>query len=176
MGAVAIRKPMKLWVWREFVDTRIQRAVDPEEAAKEVKRLQTKYGKAVSGEQLVQESRPKNAVCHDAFPWDDKKAAHERRLEVAGEILRGYWLVETQPEGPPVVIERNIAIRSETEGGARMLRPSMVYCNSEIVMKEPSKRADALASCLARLEGLRRSYEWLTELADVWKAIDKAKK
>ena len=49
--------------------------------------LNKKYG-GVQPSRLVDVSRPKNAPLHDAFEWDDKKAAEEHRLSQARRIIR----------------------------------------------------------------------------------------
>jgi hypothetical protein len=59
--------------------------------AQEVSRLFTTHA-VVDSNLIVQTARSPDSTLHQRFPWDDRVAAHERRLEIAKEILREYHI------------------------------------------------------------------------------------
>jgi hypothetical protein len=60
-----------------------------------IKELEDKYGRT-SAELLVKAARDKNHPLHKDFTWDDKKAAHKHRLDVAREIISSVRIIITR--------------------------------------------------------------------------------
>lgn len=51
-----------------------------------IKALEDKFGR-ITAEKLVEAARDRRHPMHEDFPWDDKQAAHERRVDIARRIL-----------------------------------------------------------------------------------------
>ena len=55
-------------------------------AVEEFKRVEVKYG-AITPENIVDAARPKSAILHPAFEWDDNRAAEQYRLQQARNVI-----------------------------------------------------------------------------------------
>lgn len=108
---------------------------------------------------------PKTAL-HSQFLWDDTEAAKHYRLSQARELISAY--VEVLPG---VKFETRVFVSlpsdRETRGGYRKMTE---------VMGDASLRAEFLAAAFRELEALRIRYARLEELAEVFAALDAAKK
>lgn len=57
----------------------------------------------LDAENLVEVSKPTEAVLHDDFEWDNDKAANEFRKHQARNIINGLLIVKEEvPEEPPI--------------------------------------------------------------------------
>lgn len=143
--------------------------LDAQAIGEELDRVRQTYGVHVTAEQIVEAASDPANPLHDAFPWDDEKAAHEHRLSVARLLLRSVRVVIVTPE------------RKEIEVGAFVSTPrekpnTRHYTTMEYAMGDPELRAHVLKQALSELAAFRRKYAELSELAIVFAAIDKAKK
>jgi hypothetical protein len=103
-----------------------------------------------------------NSALHASLEWDDGKAAHEYRLEQVRKLIRIHVVtVEGTREMLSLSIDR--------------INPGGGYRSIDIILSEPDLRAIALKDAFDDLERVKAKYQWLTELAAVWKAVDKAK-
>ena len=110
---------------------------------------------------LVEASRPEDAPLHAAFEWDDATAAELYRETQAGYIIRSVEVV-VQGSAEPVR-----AFVSVTTG-----KSATPYASVERVMVRADSRALLLERARAELETFRRKYRQLSELAEVFAAID----
>lgn len=46
-------------------------------------------------ETVLRDAKRKESPLHSSFEWDDKKAAHQHRLDTARELIRGVRLITT---------------------------------------------------------------------------------
>ena len=119
---------------------------------------------------LVEVSRPEDAPTHNAFEWNDAVAAERYRETQASYIIRSIVVkpeTTTQPVRKFVSINRPIS--EETDEN----EPKQTYRAIETVVSDESLRAQMLANAFAELAAFRRKYVTLSELADVFAAIDR---
>ena len=109
---------------------------------------------------LVDASRAEDAPLHGAFEWDDAVAAERYREVQAGHIIRS---VEVVVEGSPEPVRAFVSV---TE------REATPYVSVGRVMANVDSRAALLDRARAELDAFKRKYQQLTELADVFAAID----
>lgn len=62
--------------------------------ARALKELEDRYGK-ITAEKLVEAARDRRHPLHNDFVWDDKKAAHENRLNTARNIINSTRFIVT---------------------------------------------------------------------------------
>lgn len=87
----------QIYKWKE--GSRIK--ADPELAAQVLDKLASEN--RLNAESVVDVSKPKDAVLHDDFEWNDKKAALEYRKDQARYIMRSLVLIEeTEPDSAPI--------------------------------------------------------------------------
>ncbi|MFA6917027.1 MAG: hypothetical protein WC222_11560 [Parachlamydiales bacterium] len=64
----------------------LAKKIDPKEAVTELRRIRDKHEK-LTPEVIVEESKNINAVLHNYFDWDNKKAAERWRLDQARHLI-----------------------------------------------------------------------------------------
>lgn len=134
--------------------------ISAETAADELQRIYDKYGELTKAN-VVDESEDETAVLHGCFEWDDKKAARRYREEQAGDLMRCLVSVEVPDNAAEPVVVRAIVKTTEK------------YEPVSVSLRVPEKRAVLLAEALQDAENYKRKYSVLSELADVFAAMDK---
>lgn len=130
--------------------------VDPNKCGELFKELESKN--ALTAENLVEESRPEDALLHNCFEWDDEIAAEKFRVFQAGNIIRNLKIVSDNT--PPVRAFLNVkTIGSNYESLEEI-------CKSEIKFKS------LLDQAKTDLSIFKLKYNTLKELQPVFEAID----
>lgn len=111
----------------------------------------------LTAEELVNVSRDENSPLHSMFEWDDTIAAEKYRETQAYKIIRS---VEVVIENSPV-----------PQRAFGTVEPK-AYQRIERIMETESLRQILLNNAKRELEAFKRKYSRLTELAEVFKAID----
>lgn len=141
--------------------------VKPEEAAEELKRIQDKYGE-VTPKNLLEESRPKGAVMHKCYEWDNKKAAEKYRLWQSRNIMSSLTIVYETPDVGSESIKtlevRAFQNTSEEREGR--------FIHVQDAMEDPEYREAVLRRAFTELATFRRKYANLQELSKVFAVID----
>lgn len=130
---------------------------DPELAAKVCKELERKG--SFSAEELVNASADENAPLHDMFEWNDTVAARMYRIEQAKKIIRSIVVVT---EDRPIAYRQFSSVSSKT------------YMSTRTALSSEQTRAILLGAAKAEMERFKMKYKTLTELAEVFDAIDSA--
>ena len=143
-----------------------------ERVDEELEALATKKGVQLRQEDVVEAARNKGSALYEDFDrqglWDDKKAAQQARLQYAGRLIRIYLIKPpgSDPDAKPVRgFVSLITERKPENRGYRLLQP---------VLENPTLREQLLQTGLSDLRAVRRKYESLKELAEIWDAIDSA--
>ena len=143
-----------MWHYREGAK---KHAVDAETTGPELTRIREQYG-ALRRSYVVDESTDPQAPCHAEFDWNDKTAAHQHRLEQAGQLIRDVIFIEP----PKTKRAKALTVRfmSVPEGrGAHRYEPSNVIVEST----EDYRRV--LAKLTNQLAGVERTFDALTQAA-----------
>lgn len=112
---------------------------------------------------LVDASRAEDAPLHGVFEWDDTIAAEAYRETQAGYIIRSLEVEIEETKNEPV---RAFFV---TEQGHQA---NSGFDSIRRIMAEPVKRNSLLDIALSELRAFQKKYRMLTELADVFTAID----
>jgi len=96
------------------------KGVLPDAAAAELERIRSDRG-ALTARNVVDESRPEEALLHPAFEWDDKKAGEEYRLSQARSLCRNIFAAPDQEghEPAPVYVHIQSQEAKQPEGDYR---------------------------------------------------------
>lgn len=109
-------------------------------------------------EELVNASRDESSPLHSMFEWDDSVAAEKYREVQARKIIRSIEVV--------------LADRPIPQRAFQTVEPK-VYQTIERVMDSKQMREILLKNAMRELEAFERKYARLTELAQVFEAIDR---
>ena len=126
-----------------------------------LQQLYDAHGEAKST-QLVEAARPKSSPAHRGFEWDDKRAAHEHRLNQARQWIRQIKIVtEAAPEGERLVHVPRISMAQDLEANSDSSGKDGVYQALSVVVKRPDEFARALDEALGKLRAARRALDEL---------------
>lgn len=137
--------------------------VPAQDAGEELDRIYQKHGK-IDAADVVDESRPKDAVLHPCFEWRDPVAAELWRQQQARGICNCIVTVEERESKEPLVVRA-------------VLHAQGAYYPTPIVIKEEDKYNDVLQDALRAFKAARDKYEILSDRAEIkliFSAIDAA--
>jgi hypothetical protein len=115
---------------------------------------------------VVEAARDEDHPLHPCFEWDDSEAAEKYRLVQARNLIKVAVMVMPKTEQTYQVYVSMRSDRAEEGGGYRRV--------VDVVSKQET-RQQLVAEALRDLEYWQRKYAMLTELAEVFEAITKAK-
>lgn len=121
----------------------------------------TALGDSFSPEQIVEAAKDENSELHKCFTWDDTVAAenwrkHQARVLVAQLVVR----TETSDNEPVAVrVIATTSTRNEYKPVVKLLEVEQDY-------------ADLLARATRELQAIRAKYKIVTELREIFEAID----
>lgn len=95
---------------------------------------------------------------HRSLEWDNQKAADEHRLSQVRHLIQLHVVLE---DGGPVLVSLSV---DRVRGGG--------YRSIDEVLPVQDLRDIMLADALAELERVRRKYERVVELTEVWIAAE----
>jgi hypothetical protein len=141
-----------------FRDGQTYSGIDANIAGQELEHIREANGGKLYTAAVVEAAKRKSSPIHDAFTWDDGKAAHEFRLTEARYFLRNIVVVQdAETEPSPAFVHVNI---TTTEGA------EAYYQSTAVLTDLPSEYEGALSSCVSRLESAQRSLSELQRLAE----------
>jgi hypothetical protein len=132
----------------------------------EVLRARSQDGRVAPSE-IVEDARPKNAVLHSAFEWDDKAAAAKHREEQARRMLRSVVVVTIADDGKK---DKQIAYVST----ANPFMKGAGYMATSEALAEPTSRELVLSTAWAQLKAWQQRWGKLVEFSEIVKAIEEA--
>ena len=107
-------------------------------------------------ENLVAASEPEDAPLHDAFEWDNEKAAEQYRLQQGRHIIASI-VVRPIPSDPNVVTRLYVHTEPHT------------YEHIDVVLKDSNSREILLRQAKADWKIFERKYRVLNELVPLFK-------
>lgn len=116
-------------------------------------------GTDITPEKVLKIAKDENTELHKCFEWDDSVAAEKYRLSQARQLITFLIIKPEKKEEPPI---RVFQISSEKQ----VYQPIRVFVENKDEYKILLNRAKA------ELVNLRNRYKQLSELEDVFAAID----
>lgn len=139
--------------------------VPAQEAGEELVRIEKAHG-ALKPSTIVEASKPEDAVLHPCFTWDDEEAARLHRESEARRIVRSVRVVKIESSTGRKEVSPSYISVTQPDGQGRS------YISTARVLSDTDMRAQALCDALAQLDGIRKRYQNLAELAGVFEAMD----
>lgn len=110
-------------------------------------------------EEILEKAKDPNSELHKCFEWDDTIAAEKYRISQARKILTFLVIKQTKKESMPIRLYHLDKTTKKYESVRKFLVDEKAY---KLLLMQ------AKADC----ENLRKKYSSLTELEDVFAAID----
>jgi hypothetical protein len=127
-----------------------------------VERIERKHGQCHPA-LLVHAAKSPRSPIHGLFEWDDTEAARQWRVHQARRVLNTITIVVEGVEAPvPAYLHITKITDEGVAHGYMSAARALVGENREGVLRD----------ALAGLQGWRRRYGQLNELAAVWAALD----
>lgn len=131
----------------------------------EIESIRERSGGSVTADLVLAEAADENHRLHDAFEWDDAKAAHAHRLTQAGEMIRSIVVtVDAKPDAGPVRAFVSV-VDPEPHAGR-------VFTSVQHAMSRPDLREQVLRQAKQEMLSWRKRYAQYQELASVFDVID----
>lgn len=143
-------------------------AINANVVGKEVERLEQEQGE-VTAKGLVDAARPKDSALHKLFEWDNTKAAEMYRKQQAVQVLCALAVVREDMK-EPTTVRAYMNVADEADNPTRR---TGTFINTDAAFTDPEKRAMILRVAVRDLKEIRQRYDALTELAEVFEAIDR---
>ena len=116
----------------------------------------------ITPENVLDLARDEKTELHKCFEFDDTIAGEKYRLIQARDIIRHFVIKYTSDEGEEQRL-RTFQITTVTNR----------YEPTRVIMKNPDEYAALLSRAKEELRNVKRRYQTLTELEEVFEAIDK---
>lgn len=143
--------------------------VPAQSIGEEIERLESENG-ALTKELIVDAARPEDSVMHKIFEWRDDVAAERWRCQQAKQMLSSLHIVvqeATETRQEPITVRAYV--NTEREDG----RTRAVYFSTSRAMQPDSDTRDiVIANAKRELAEFEKKYRSLTELLEVFTAID----
>lgn len=135
--------------------------------------LRRRHGGMIRPHDLLEDARRPSSPLHRLFEWDDRRAAHQWRLEQAEHILRSLVAVIVTGKRPRLYRAYVAVPPPERSPSAP---PRAAYVRIEDALRSPAQRRYLLQQALDEIEWWERKYRALRELASVFAALRNARR
>ena len=129
------------------------------QVVKELNRI-SKENNGLSPEAVVEASKNPDAVFHNQFTWDDKKAAHKFRLSEAASIIKAVVVKDIDGEDKSVYTVKIIDSSRDKE----KITPKIFVSEREILLQQVRNTFISL---------WQRHSKNIDEYEKVWRSIEK---
>lgn len=120
----------------------------------------------VTASAVVQEAKSKRSPLHPYFTWEWRRAAEERWLDQARELIRSVHVVFEEADDQPPIRAFAKIVRENGNG----------YQSMDKIMRSTEWRQQLVTRALEELRTFESRYKNLTELAEIFSALDKVRK
>ena len=134
-----------------------------------LKAIAERNGGLLRPQTVVDEARPEDSPLHNVFEWDDGVAAEKYRLDQAQRLIRSFRITKQDSSGREIEVPVFVGVSIDRTNG----KAENPYRLIESIQNCPDLMEVAVKDALDQLEGIRNRHSHLTELRDVWDAIDR---
>lgn len=135
-------------------------------AGRAIDELRRTNGGSITPALLVDAARSPAHPLHNEFDWDDSAAAERWRQQQARVLINCVRVIVTGGDGPATRVAY-VSVQTRDDGKA--------YLPSSVVLSDVEYRDQAIAEALSILEGWKRRFAHLEELAEVFAVIDRVR-
>lgn len=150
-----------IYQWKSGASIR----VDPDVAGAVLERLRSVNNGRLTQEMVVAEALPKTSPLHDAFEWNDTKAARKYRLDQAGHMIRSIEIVQVV-RGQEKPIRAFVSVLRDEDRS---------YTSVDHALADADLRGQVINQAWRELEAWRQRHAELVEFARVFAEIDQAR-
>ena len=138
--------------------------IDPNATGNELERIRKAHGELTPTD-VVDESRPEDAVLHPCFEWDDEVAAGRWRVRQARKIVQCIGIRYKTEDGGEGEVKRYYV--SVKKAGTRS------YIRIPEALADDEIRALVLEELRLAIQSIERKYQGYKELAEIFTHVNK---
>ena len=140
-----------------------------EKVINELKRIAEDNGGLLRPQDVVDVARDKDNPLHEYFDWSDKVASQQWRLHQARQLIRVTVEYIKGPDSTEIKVRPFLSLSSDR------MQPGGGYRETVVIMRSKKMREQLLEDALAELKAIEDKYASITELAEVFNEIRKAR-
>lgn len=144
---------MKQYVFR---DKKTLQGLNAETVGIELERIRETHDGKLKPTDVVDEARPKDAVLHHVFNWNNAQAAERWRVHQARQVIRSVQVIESKNSDPS---PQFIHVKSEPAQDG-------YYQTPEIISQNIDEFERAFSEALQKLKAAERAVAFLKSLVD----------
>lgn len=131
--------------------------IDAEKCYSEIQGI----GESATAKQIVERARDEESELHHCFTWDDSVAAELYREDQARLVVRSLVFTKSDKSKEPTKV-RVMHIADEPH----------IYKHTVLIMQNKTEYEAMLERAIGELRAFQAKYKTLTELEEVFNAID----
>lgn len=146
-----------------------RKSVRAEVAGAELEAIAAEHEGLVEPKAVVNRARPSRAPLHGCFEWDDTRAGEMFRETQARELIRSLVVVQEDAGGGAEEVRLafvHVELADESKG----------YVTTAQMLSDEDLRSQVLHDALELLNGVKKRFEQLSELREVFAAVARATK
>ena len=143
-------------------DWKRQMPVKAQVAGEHLESLERKHG-AITPRLIVNDARPTSALLHNCFEWNESVAAEKYRESQASYMLRNLVTVSVAQSQEQSEIRAFVNVVTDDDSK---------YVSVSTAMGDDDMRKQVLKNALSELAAFKKKYGQLSELADIFAAVD----
>lgn len=140
--------------------------IDAQKAGEEMESIRTRNNGRLEADHVVHAARDETSPLHPHFEWDDEAAAGKYRNEQAGHLIRCITVEMPKRDGTEAPMRAFVSVVRDEDRS---------YTSVAHALADPELRRQVLNQAWRELEAWRQRNAELTELAEVFSAIDQAR-
>lgn len=139
-------------------------SVDANVVGKALEEIEEENGE-ITARLVVDKATPEESELHSLFTWDNEKAADEWRLHEARRVIAAVAVVYEEDNNA-----ENHTIRAFANVGARNKASFVTMAKA---LSDEESRSIVLQHAIEELQAFKAKYAGISELAEVFKSIEK---
>jgi putative cell wall-binding protein len=147
--------------------SRFGKNLNPTLIGAELEKLIASNHQKLVAENVVETAKNPANPLHPVFEWDDTKAAIAHRISQAQHLLRSVQVTIVTNKGQEITTRMTVTTERHKQPGKHY------YSTTEYALSNEELRAQVLRQALLELAAFRRRYAELSELAQVFRVIQK---
>lgn len=153
---------MMIYQWKHGAHVQIEAQV----AGEELERLRSINNGRLTSEMVLAAAQADESPLHEAFEWNDARAALAHRLDQARYLIRSVEVVVERSGAEPTPVRAFVSVERDTDRS---------YTSTAHALADEELRRQVLDRAWHELEAWRRRHAELTEFARVFSEIDQAR-
>ena len=123
----------------------------------------------VTPDAFLERSAEASHPCHVLFPWDDKKAAHQHRLDLARRFMGSVQIIEVKTR-PPTRARYSVRVQKESSSKREYVTKRKVVKSDDYMSQMSEQLYVRIRAAVRTAEDLGLNDKWWARLTTAFNA------